>query len=96
MSSIKNNTALQIQKRHSNLLKTRGITKPAIDRLFDKAGITVIKKADVYPVVRSIQKQYMDKILKDATLFAQSAKRKTITREDMRESLKINGRRIYG
>lgn len=95
MSSDKNNTALQIQKRHSRLLKTRGISKRAIDRLFDKAGIVVIKKADVYPVVRTIQKQFMDKIVKDASLLSQHAHRKTITCEDMKEALNLNGRRIY-
>jgi len=98
MSSDKKNTALAIvQKRHQKLKKnTRGITKPAIKRILDRAGVMVIVKDDVYPEVRSILDHFMEKVLHDATLLTQNAQRTTITREDIARSLKMNGRLIYG
>lgn len=95
MSSPTNNN--NSVKRHTiNTVKSSGIKKPAIRRLARRAGIHYQIESAVYPEVRKQLKMFMDKVLKDAVTFTEHARRKTVTKDDIKRALDRNGRQIYG
>ena len=83
--------------RHKKVLRDniKGITKPAIRRLCRRGGVKRIS-GYVYDKTRDLTKAFMEKILRDATLYTIHSKRKTVTAHDMVMALKRNKRSLYG
>ena len=72
-----------------------GITKPAIRRLARRGGVKRMSSA-IYDEIRDCLKEYMYKIIQDAVVYTEHAKRKTVTSLDIVYALKRNGRSLYG
>ena len=70
-------------------------TRGAIKKLVRKGGVKRINGL-VYEEVRSIQKDFLRRVLKDATTYTQHAGRKTISANDVVSALKRQGRTLYG
>lgn len=71
-----------------------GITKPAIRRLARRGGVQRLS-GDVYDATRSALRSFMEPIIKDAIVYSQSTKRKTVMLVDVLHALKRNGRTLY-
>jgi len=84
-------------KRHRNRAKDviLGITKPAIRRLARRGGVKRISEL-VYDEIRLALRNFMDAIIKDAVVYTEHAKRKTVTAMDIVYALKNRGRFLYG
>jgi histone H4 len=84
-------------KRARNQAKSRveGITKGAIRRLARKGGVKRISGL-VYAETRGVLKIFLTKVLKNAILYTEHAKRKTVTAMDIVSALKNEGRTLYG
>ena len=72
-----------------------GITKPAIRRLARRGGVKRIS-ALIYDETRMVIRQFLENAIKDAIVYADHARRKTITAMDIVYSLKRQGRCLYG
>lgn len=73
----------------------KGITKPAIRRLARRGGVTRIS-GNMYDIIRQVTKEFLQRTLKDACIYADHAKRSTITSLDIVYGLKRQGRHLYG
>lgn len=85
-------------KRHGRkTLRTtdQGITKPAIRRLARRGGVKRLSSL-VYEETRGVLRTFLEKVIRDAVIFTEHAKRKTVTSMDVVYSLKRNGRTLYG
>jgi len=84
-------------KRHKRPLRDnlQGITKPAIRRLARRGGVKRIS-GQVYDEIRSVLKKFVEKVLHDATTYAEHGRRKTVTSMDIVYALKRQGRTLYG
>lgn len=72
-----------------------GITKPALRRLCRKAGIKRISGL-TYEECRVILRNKMVKIIQDASVYTEHAKRRTIMAPDVVYALKRNNITLYG
>lgn len=72
-----------------------GITKPAIRRLARRGGVKRIS-GKIYDEVRNVLKEFLTGVVKDAIIYMEHAKRKTVTATDVTYALKISGKTIYG
>jgi histone H4 len=90
-------TSLGGAKRHRKILRNsiEGITKPAIRRLARRGGVKRIS-GEVYDDVRLALRDFLKKIINDATIYCEYAHRKTVTAGDVVNSLRRNGRELYG
>ena len=50
----------------------------------------------IYEEAKSILKSYLEKVLKDAIIYTEHAKRKTVTSLDVIYALKKQGKSLYG
>lgn len=90
-------------KRHMKVYRNniQGITKPAIRRLARRGGVKRISNL-MYEETRNIlmrsnePRGFLNKILVDAVVYAEHAKRKTVTTMDVVYALKRHGRTLYG
>lgn len=84
-------------KRHRKILRDniQGITKPAIRRLARRGGVKRIS-ALIYDETRTVLRAFLSNVVKDAVLYADHGKRKTVTALDIVYSLKRQGRSLYG
>jgi histone H4 len=84
-------------KRHRKVLKDniQGITKPAIRRLARRGGVKRISGL-VYEETRNVVKDWLTLIIKDAVTYTDHAHRKTVSVGDVLQSLKRNGKTLYG
>lgn len=84
-------------KRHAHILKepAKGITKPAIRRLARRGGVKRISGL-VYEETRTVLREFLFGIIKDATTYMDCARRKTVTALDVVFALKRAGRTLYG
>ena len=84
-------------KRHRKLLtdNLQGITKPAIRRLARRGGVKRIGGL-VYEETRVVLRAFLAKILQDAVVYTEHARRKTVTAMDVVMALKRSGRTLYG
>lgn len=71
------------------------LTRGGIRRLARRGGVKRIAD-DVYDDTRSFTDYFLQNVLKNAAVFAEHARRKTITAMDIVYSLKQNGRTLYG
>jgi histone H4 len=71
------------------------ITKSSIRRLARRGGVKRISGL-VYAETRMVLKEFVAKVLKDAILYTESAKRITVTAMDIVMALKRHGSTLYG
>ncbi|RCN30940.1 core histone H2A/H2B/H3/H4 [Ancylostoma caninum] len=74
---------------------TRGITKPAIRRLARRAGVKRISGL-IYEETRGVLRQFLEKVIHDAVMYTEHAKRKTVTVMDVVYAVKRQGYTLYG
>lgn len=72
-----------------------GISKPSLRRLARRGGVKRISGL-TYEEVRDALKCFLQRTIRDATLYALCADRKTITANDVINALKRQGRNLYG
>jgi histone H4 len=84
-------------KRHRQVFRDHlsGITKPAIRRLARRGGVKRISSL-IYDEIRGACKAFLSNVVRDACVYAEYAKRKTITALDVVHALKRQGRTILG
>jgi len=84
-------------KRHRKVLRDNieGVTKPAIRRLARRAGVKRIA-GNVYDKSRTVLKNFITMIIRDAVVYTEHSRLKTITARHIIESLRRNGSTIYG
>ena len=84
-------------KRHRKVLRDniQGITKPAIRRLARRGGVKRISGL-IYEETRSVLKEFLERVIKDAVTYMEHARRKTVTAMDVVYALKRQGRTLYG
>ncbi|KAI1716016.1 centromere kinetochore component CENP-T histone fold domain-containing protein [Ditylenchus destructor] len=84
-------------KRHRTAFRAsiQGITKPAIRRLARRAGVVRIS-GFVYEETRNVLKIFLENVIRDAILYCEHARRKTVTAMDVVYALKRQGRTLYG
>jgi len=84
-------------RRHRKVLRDniQGITKPAIRRLARRGGVKRISGL-VYDETRSVLKQFLEKVIQDAVIYTEHARRKTVTAMDVVYALKKQGCTLYG
>ena len=84
-------------KRHRKVMKDniKGITKPAIRRLARRGGVKRISGL-IYEETRVVVKDWLTLIIKDTVTYTEHAHRKTVSVGDVLQSLKRNGKTLYG
>uniref|UniRef100_A0A3Q2E2X5 Histone H4 n=1 Tax=Cyprinodon variegatus TaxID=28743 RepID=A0A3Q2E2X5_CYPVA len=86
-------------KRHRKVLRDniQGITKPAIRRLAHRGGVKRISGL-IYEETRGVLKVFLENVICDAVTYTEHAKRKTVTKLNIIESLyieKVKKARFY-
>ncbi|EKX41614.1 hypothetical protein GUITHDRAFT_74578 [Guillardia theta CCMP2712] len=86
-----------IAKRHSKVLRDnmQGITKPAIRRLARRGGVKRISSL-IYQEIRTVLREFLEIMIRDAMIYAKHARRDTVTAMDVVYALKRRGRTLYG
>ena len=103
ISAIKSKKAKTTYARNYKSKKKRkiitnlkiGISNWAIRRLARRGGVKRISEL-IYEETKSILKSYLEKVLKDAIIYTEHAKRKTVTSLDVIYALKRQGKSLYG
>lgn len=72
-----------------------GITKPAIRRLARRGGVKRIS-GDIYGNCRLVMREFLDEVIKDAIIYTEYSKRKTVMSADVIHALKKRGKTLYG
>lgn len=72
-----------------------GITKPAIRRLARRGGVKRISNL-IYEETRLVLKAFLEYVVRDAVIYTEHARRKTVTAMDVVYALKRQGRALYG
>lgn len=81
----------EINKKAQRPTMTRG----GIRRLARRGGVKRISDG-IYHDTRNFVEEFLKSIIKDASVFADNSRRKTITAMDVVYSLKRNGKVLYG
>ena len=84
-------------RRHQKVLRDniQGITKPALRRLCRRGGVKRISGL-VYPESRGILKVFLENVIRDAIVYTEHARRKTVSAQDVVLALRRQGRTMYG
>ena len=72
-----------------------GITKPAIRRLARRGGVKRISH-HIYDETRTVLRGFLENVVRDAVVYTEHARRKTVTAMDVVYALKRQGRSLYG
>lgn len=72
----------------------KGITKPAIRRLARRGGVKRMSGL-IYDEVRTVLKEWLEKIIRDSVTYMEHSRRKTVTAMDVVYALKRNNYAIY-
>jgi len=72
----------------------QGVTKAAIRKLSRRGGVKRISNL-IYEETRGNLKSFLEKVVSDAILYTESARRKTVTVMDINYALKRQGRTLY-
>nr|GEX89339.1 histone H4 [Tanacetum cinerariifolium] len=72
-----------------------GITKPVIRRLARRGGVKRISGL-IYEETRGVLKIFLENVIRDAVMYIEHARRKTVTAMDVVYALKRQGRTHYG
>ena len=89
----KNFGAKRIKRNSKDVIL--GITKPAIRRLARRGGVKRISSS-IYEETRIILKNFLDGVVRDAVVYTEHARRKTVIAMDVIYALKRQGRSLYG
>jgi len=83
--------------RHRKVLRDsiKGLSKPAIRRLARRGGVKRISGL-VYEETRSVLKVFLENLIRDAVVYTEYARRKTVTAMDIVMALKRQGVTLYG
>jgi len=73
----------------------QGITKPAIRRLARRGGVKRISGL-IYEETRGVLKVFLKNVIRDAVVYTEHARRKTVTPMDVVYALRRQGRTLYG
>lgn len=84
----------QLAKRHK-VKKERGITNPAIRRLARRGGVKRIS-GTVYEEVRETLHLFLTQIIRNAIMYTEHARRKTVSSLDIVHAFKREGKMLYG
>lgn len=71
------------------------MTRGGIRRLARRGGVKRISDG-IYDETRNFVEEFLKTIIKDASIFADNSRRKTITAMDIVYSLKRSGKVLYG
>lgn len=84
-------------KRHRKILRDnlQGITKPAIRRLARRGGVKRISGL-IYEEIRGVLRVFLENVIRDASVYTEHGKRKTVTAMDVVYALKRHGKPLYG
>lgn len=84
-------------KRHRKVLRDNieGISRPAIRRLARRGGVKRMSGL-VYEETRSVLKEFITDIVRDAITYTEHARRRTVTANDVIYALRRRGRTLYG
>jgi histone H4 len=84
-------------KRHRKIIRDniQGITKSAIRRLARRAGVLRISGL-VYHETRAVLRTFLAALVRDAVIYTEHGKRKTVTGMDVIYALKRQGRVLNG
>ena len=84
-------------KRHPLVLRDnlQGVSQAAIRRLARRGGVKRLSTL-IYDEARGILKVFLENVIKDACVYAEYAKRKTIMALDVVHALKRQGRTLLG
>ncbi|RCN31035.1 core histone H2A/H2B/H3/H4 [Ancylostoma caninum] len=74
---------------------TEGITRNAIRRLARRACVKRISE-DIYTDTREVLRQFLEKVIHDAVMYTEHAKRKTVTVMDVVYAVKRRGYNLHG
>ncbi|KAL6736000.1 hypothetical protein Aduo_006397 [Ancylostoma duodenale] len=85
------------RKRHRMTVPDhiQGITRPAIRRLARRAGVKRISER-IYVETRGVLKVFLERVIHDAVMYTEHAKRKTVTVMDVVYAVKRQGYTLYG
>src|SRR6056297_2663946 len=72
-----------------------GISKPAIRRLARRGGVKRISNL-MYAEMRGVLHKFLTQIVKDAVVYVEHARRKTVTAKDVVAALKRQNKTLYG
>ena len=92
--SGKNSYSKRFNKRETRDV-ILGITKPAIRRLARRGGVKRIS-ALIYEETRMVIRTFLENVIKDAVVYTEHSRRKTVTAMDVVYALKRQGRCLYG
>lgn len=84
-------------KRHRKILRDniQGMTKPALRRLARRGGVKRIS-GTVYEETRSVLKVFLENVIRDAVIYTDHSRRRTVVDMDVVTALKRQGRTLYG
>lgn len=82
-------------RRLRNTEKVEGISRQSIRRLARRGGVKRISGL-VYAETRTVLKEFLAKVLRDAVSYMECARRKTVTAMDVVYALKRQGYTLYG
>ena len=88
----------RVPRRHGRKVlrdNIQGITKPAIRRLARRGGVKRMSGL-IYEETRGVLKVFLENVIRDAAVYTEHARRKTVTPMDVVYALRRQGRRLYG
>ena len=92
-------TIMTLARRHRGRKILRdniqGVTKPAIRRLARRGGVERMSGL-IYEETRGVLKIFLQNVIRDAVVYTEHARRKTVTPLDIVYALRRQGRRLYG
>jgi len=82
--------------RHRKIRKEplQGITKPAIRRLARRGGVKRIS-GSIYEETRTVLQDLLQDLIKNAVVYTEHARRKTVTLADIVAASKLSGKILY-
>lgn len=88
---------IDVKRKTGTSLKPllEGITKPALRRLARRGGVKRIS-SNIYKEVKNVLYGFVQSVVRDAIVYSDHAKRKTITAMDVVYALKRQGKTLYG
>ena len=75
--------------------RTSKEVKPAIRRLARRGGVKRISH-NIYEETRNVLRGFLENVVRDAVVYTEHARRKTVTAMDVVYALKRQGRSLYG
>ncbi|CAM6096769.1 unnamed protein product [Calypogeia fissa] len=84
-------------KRYRKVLRdnSEGLTKPTIRRLARRGGVKRLNGL-IYEETRGVLRVFLVNTIRDAVVYMEHSKRKTVTAMDVVYSLKRQGKTLYG